>query len=217
MTLESLTEQLRDKAADSIEKLPKEALAIMNNAIEEVKTLEVVKTALKVGDRLPNFSLPDVQKGMVNSLELLKKGPLLISFYRGGWCPYCNLQLRDLQVHLPQIKETGAQLVAISPQVPDETAETVKKDELDFLVLSDAQGKVGEQFGLMFKLPDDLLTIYRKFGIDLEKANGNDSGELPLAATYIVNTEGKIVYAFVDEDYKKRAETKDLIETLKGL
>ncbi len=213
----TLTVQLAERAQESAGKAPKETRQIMMKAIKDLKESQVMEKALKKGDKIPNFTLPDVLKGDVSSEVLLKQGPLLITFYRGGWCPYCNLQLRDLQKHLPEIKNTGAELVAISPQTPDASTETVKKQRLEYYVLSDVDGKVGDQFGLMFKLNDDLKKVYQKFGIDLQKANGNSQWELPVSATYIVNTDGEIVYAFVDADYKKRAETLELIKILQDM
>ena len=213
----SLSRQLQEKAEASAKKAPPEIKKIMQKAIADLKSSSVIKSALKKGDRIPEFTLPDIKRGSVSSTELLSKGPLVISFYRGGWCPYCNLQLRDLQKNLAEIRAQGAELVAISPEVPDSTAETVKKHNLDFYVLSDADGVVGKKFGLMFNLDEDLKGVYQKFGINLEKANGNKKWELPLAATYVVNTQGEIFYAFVDADYKKRAETTKLIEILKNL
>lgn len=213
----TLTQQLKEKAAASAQKSPKEKRKIMLTAIEDLKKSQIMKTALKKGDQLPHFTLNDVKHGQVSSQQLLERGPIIIAFYRGGWCPYCNLQLRDLQKHLPKIKAHGAQLVAISPEAPDQTAITVKKQGLNFYVLSDINGKVSDSFGLTFKLPNDLITVYKGFGIDLARTNGNKKWELPLAATYIITKNGRIAYAYVDADYKKRAETKDLIKELSRL
>lgn len=213
----SLTEQLAQRAEMSAGKTPAEKRKIMVKAIEDLKASQVMKTALKKGDKIPHFKLRDVKKGPVTSQDLLKKGPLVLVFYRGGWCPYCNLQLRDLQSHLKEIKAQGAELVAISPEAPDETASTVQKQELGYYVLSDRYGGVGKAFGLMYELPKDLIGVYEKFGIHLDQTNGNKKWELPLAATYIVNKKGIIEYAFVEADYKLRAETKDIIKKLSGV
>lgn len=213
----SLTEQLKERAEVSAQNSPQKTRMIMENAIEELRNSTVMQSALKKGDKIPKFSLNDVKRGKVDSHELLKKGPLIITFYRGGWCPYCNLQLRDLQKHLATIKAQGAELVAISPERPDKTAETIKKQDLKFYVLSDNKGEVADLFGLTYKLPSELIDLYKKFGINLKKANGTSEWELPLSATYIVNKNAEIVYAFVDADYKKRAETKELVRILKSL
>lgn len=213
----SLTEKLSAMAEASQSKTPVEKRKIMEAAIEQVRASSLADHALKVGDKIPQFSLPDVKKGIVKSSELLKQGPLVIVFYRGGWCPYCNLQLHDLQKHLPEITAAGAQLVAISPQTPDGSLSTAQKDELSFYVLSDVGNDIAKKFHLVYKLPADLKKVYADFGIDLEKSNGSKDWELPLGATYIVGRDGIISYAFSDPDYKKRAETKDVIAHLNKL
>jgi peroxiredoxin len=213
----SLQAKLKEMAEASKNKLPAEKKKIMESAIEQLRTSHVVDHALKVGDKMSPFQLPDVKRGMIHSSDLLKKGPLVIVFYRGGWCPYCNLQLHDLQAHLSEIEDAGAQLVAISPQTPDSSLSTVQKDELSFFVLSDVDSKVAKKFHLVYKLPTDLKNLYKEFGIDLEKSNNSKDWELPLSATYIVRPNGVISYAFLDADYKVRAETKDVILKLKEL
>lgn len=213
----TLTEQLASKAAASKKSTPPEVRAVMAKAIQDLRDSEIEKRALKKGDNLPAFTLAGVDGKNISSDELLKQGPLVITFYRGGWCPYCNLQLHDLQKHLHEMHTLGAQLVAISPQTPDESLSTAEKAKLKFHVLSDKDGQVARSFGLLYKLPPDLVALYKKFGIDLQKSNGNDMWELPLAATYVVSMKGEIVYSFVDVDYKKRAETLDLLGALKRL
>ncbi len=212
-----LKKQLSELAEKARSKRPEKQRQIMTQAIEDLKKSQIMKTALKKGDKIPHFKLRDIYKGAVTSQELLKKGPLLIVFYRGGWCPYCNLQLRDLQFHLKEIKETGAELVAISPEAPDETAKTIAKQKIDYYVLSDRYGGVGKAFGLMFELPKELISLYKEFSIHLDQSNGHKKWELPLAATYIVNQKGIIEYAFIEADYKLRAETSELILKLKSL
>ncbi len=213
----SLTEQLKQKADMSKAKSSPEKQKVMELAIEDLRKSNVVKSSLKVGSQAPAFSLPDVKKGMTSSVELLKSGPLVITFYRGGWCPYCNLQLHDLQKHLKEINALGANLVAISPQTPDASLSTAQKDELSFYVLSDVGNKVAKKFGLVYKLPDDLKKLYKEFGIDLEKANATHDWELPVSATYIITPDGKVAFAYADPDYKKRAETKDILKKLKEI
>jgi len=216
MDEKSLTIQLEEMSAGSKEKVPPEKRKVMEDAIENLRKTHITDHALKVGDKMPPFELPDGNKKMVSSKTLLKKGPLIVVFYRGGWCPYCNLQLHDLQKYLPQIKGLGAELVAISPQTPDNSLSTAQKDKLSFYVLSDVGSKVGKKFGLVYKLPKKLQGLYKEFGIDLEKSNATRKWELPLAATYVIKQDGRISYVFLDVDYKKRAETKDLIDELKS-
>lgn len=217
MTEKSLTEQLRDKVDAAKAKTPTEKRKIMDDAIEQLRNSHVVDHSLKKGGTIPPFKLPNVDGKSIDSNSLLSQGPLVIVFYRGGWCPYCNLQLHDLQKHLAQIQSLGAQLVAISPQTPDSSLTTAQKAELKFYVLSDVGNQVARKFGLVYKLPKNLVQLYKDFGIDLHRSNGNDSDELPVSATYIVDKKGQIIYSFLDADYKKRAETLDLIKILESL
>jgi peroxiredoxin len=129
--------------------------------------------------------------------DLLQHGPVVVAFYRGGWCPYCNLELRALQKSLPEIEKLGAQLVAISPQTPDSSLSTQQKDKLRFQVLSDKHSAVARQFGLVFTLPEEIRTIYKGFGHDLAVRNGDDSFELPFPATYVIGQDRIIRFAFV--------------------
>lgn len=214
---QTLTEQLHEKAEAAKTKSDPKRAVVMQKAIDDLNTRKMAEKAVKKGDLLPAFRLPDVKNRIVDSRKLLKKGPLVVVFYRGGWCPYCNLQLADLQKNLAKIKEAGATLVAISPQTPDNSLSTAEKAKLDFYVLSDKGGDVAREFGLMYRLPDDLVEVYKGFGLNLSKTNGTDGWELPLTATYVVATDGKIAYSFLDADYKKRAETMDIIDILHGL
>ncbi len=173
--------------------------------------------SLVPGSLTPDFELPDQLGRAVRSSDLRVKGPLVISFYRGGWCPYCNLELRALQDYLPQITEVGATLIAISPQVPDESLSTVEKNKLSFPVLSDVGNVVARQFGLVFILSAHLRPLYAQFGIDLQQSNGNDTFELPVAGTFIIDSEGIIESAYVNADYKQRMEPAQILERLAEL
>jgi len=212
-----LKTQIEMLSEDMKSKIPDEAAAVMAHALRELKNSELEKASLKKGAKCPEFSLPNVHGKMVSINELLRQGPVVLVFYRGGWCPYCNLTLRALQKSLDAIREAGAQLIAVSPQEPDESLSTAEKDELTYDVLSDRHNKVAKSFGLVFKLPSDLVKLYGEFGIDLKKANGDDENELPLAATFVVGKSGTIEHAFVDADYKKRMEPGEIVSVLKKL
>ena len=147
----------------------------------------------------------------------MKKGPVIVTFYRGGWCPYCNLELKAYQQVLNDIKKAGAQLIAVSPQTPDASLTTKEKNELEFLVLSDPNGNVAESYKLVFKMPDYLVEIYKQFGFDVPGHNDHDSWELPVPATYIIDQSGKIRFASVDPDYTKREDPSKVVEVLKEL
>ena len=141
----------------------------------------------------------------------------MISFYRGAWCPYCNLEINALQQCLPEITAAGAQLVAISPQTPDKSADQVTNSKLTFEVLSDINNELARECGLVFTLPESLRPIYSAWEIDIPDHNANDSFELPIPATYIIDTDGKVRYVFADMDYTRRLEPDIIIEQLQML
>jgi peroxiredoxin len=149
---------------------------------------------------------------------LLAKGPVVISFYRGGWCPYCNIELRGLQRALPEINRYGATLVAISPQLPDNSLSTEEKNKLTFPVLSDVGNIVASRFGIVFRLPDELLETYKAFNHELLVVNGEDGAtELPIPATFVLDKSGTVQLAFVEEDYTKRLDPDTILDTLRSL
>jgi len=168
--------------------IPKQGLAIMDNEMARLAASGLASRALKAGDSAPDFILPDAHGRPVRLYSLLREGYVVVVFYRGGWCPYCNLHLRGFQQRLSQLRDLGAQIVAISPQLPDNSLSTQQKNELAFPVLSDVGNKVARKFGIVFKLSDNLLELYRSFGHALEDANG-ESGkrELPVPGTFLID------------------------------
>ncbi len=206
---------MEEKILASKAKMPAEKRLIMEKATEELVHSEIIKSALKKNDNIPDFKLKNAF-GEERSLgNLLKKGPVILVFYRGSWCPYCNIQLNDYQERIDLIKKAGAQLVAISPEKADLSATYVKEKSLGFEVLSDPDNQYAKSLGLVFKLPDDLKALYLSNGIDLDKSQGNKNWELPIAATYLVGADRKILYSFLDVDYRKRAELSDVLKVLK--
>ncbi len=176
-----------------------------------------VKNAVKVGAKMPSFTLKDTDGKTVSSDELLNKGNLVITFYRGAWCPYCNLYLRNLQKNAADIKAAGGEIVAISVENPDKSTVVAKKNELLFTVLSDPKLETARRFGIVYQLPPETDEKYKSKGLDVAKNNEMERAELPLGATFIVNQQGKIVYAYLDKDYTKRAEPSVIIEELKKI
>lgn len=213
----SLTDILAKQQADSRSKLPQEVRDTMSTATANLAASGILDSAIHLGDTAPDFVLPNATGAEVRLSELLAKGPVVLSFYRGQWCPYCNLELRALQQALPEIVAAGATLVAVSPQTPDNSLSTVEKHELTFEVLSDVNNEVGRRYGLVFRLPEQLHSIYTSFGIDLPAHNGNKTFELPIAATYVIDSDGTVAHAFVDADYTKRLDPVDILATLKHL
>ncbi len=212
----SLTAQLQERAAQSVQKYPETTHAIMNNGIQVLKDNKLVSNALKTGDKIPEITLPNATNKNVSINQLLSNKKVVLSFYRGGWCPYCNLELKALQQALPEFEKQDAVLVAISPETPDNSLSTSEKNELSFEVLSDANNQIAEKFNLMFTLPEDLVEVYQGFGIDLEKSNGSSNWQLPISATYVIDQNGTIIYDFIKEDYKERADPEEIIKFLKN-
>jgi peroxiredoxin len=176
----------------------------------------VVATALKVGALAPDAKVRDVKGAEVSLASLWEKGPVVMTWYRGGWCPYCNIQLKEYQARITDFQAAGATLVAISPQLPDSSLSTAEKDGLAFPVLSDQGNVAAAAFGLAYALPEAMGTKYRKM-IDFAKVNGDEMSGLPLAATYVIDKGGKITYAFVDEDFRKRAPVQELVNAVQAL
>lgn len=212
----SLVEEIDAYKASFKKNASPEKQRLYAQAVKELEESGVAQ-GLRVGDLAPDFSLPDATGKTVTLSEELGKGPVILDFYRGGWCPYCNLELRAYQRLLPDIQNAGARLIAISPQTPDSSLSTKEKDELEFAVLSDKDGKVANQYQLVFKLQDYLIELYRQSGIDLEARNGNEKWELPKPATFVLDQKGTVAFAHVSSDYKVRTDPTEVIKIVKSL
>lgn len=197
------------------EKVPQDIQQVMLDATENLKKLSLSKNALKVSDKAIDFELPNAVNKPVSLKEALENNEfVVINFYRGIWCPYCNLELQALQSINSELEKLNAKLIAISPQTPDSSLTTKEKNELEFEVLSDKDNKVAKEYGLVFSLAEELRPIYKSFGIDIEAANEENSFELPMPATYIVNKNQEIIYSFIDEDYTKRSEPQTILDII---
>ncbi len=211
----SLKQQLAEYRASWHKRVPPERQAIMQRHIEQLRTGAIAHTMLKVGDRAPAIVLNNANGQRIDVANLLKKGPVIVTFYRGGWCPYCNLELKAYQDVLPEITAAGATLVAISPEKPDDTLSTTEKNALAFEVLSDVGQKVGRAFGLVYEFTEELKSAYQGFGHDMPARNGTP-GEwaLPVSATYVIDRDGIIVFAYTDPDYRDRADPREVLKAL---
>lgn len=187
------------------------------SSIKLISDTEAAKNALNAGDKMPAFTLNDANNKSVSSGELLKQGNLVLVFYRGAWCPFCNLYLKNLQKNLEQIKANGGVLAAVSVENPDTSLNVSRKNELNFTVLSDPQLETARNFKIVYQLTPETDEKYKSYGIDLVKQNDTATPDLPLSATYIINRKGEIVYAFLEPDYKKRAAPEEIIEILRKL
>lgn len=196
-------------------KVPYSVIETMRRATAELIASGAAEQALKAGDTLPAFSLADPDGKTVSSVDLLAHGPLVVSFYRGVWCPYCNMELEALQETLPQFEALGAKLVAISPQNPVNSRKSMRQNNLTFPILSDPHNEVAAAFGLRFEMQDYLVELYKSLKNDLPSFNGDPSWTLPMPARYVVGQDGAILYAEVNPDYTRRPEPDDMLPALR--
>jgi peroxiredoxin len=196
--------------------VPSSVIETMHRGTAELKASGQAERAPKVGDRAPGFALPDAEGAMVRSAELLARGPLVVSFYRGVWCPYCNMELQALEAFPPQIMENGGALVAISPQSAANSRKSARQNGLSFPILSDQGNQAAASFGLRYSLPDYLVELYQQLGNNLPLVNGDPSWSLPIPARYVIGRDSVIRYAEVDADYTRRPEPEDMLPGLRA-
>jgi len=195
--------------------VPAETQAIHAQAVAELKGRNLAAGILPVGSKAPEFELQDHDGKVVSSSELLAKGSLIVCFIRGRWCPFCVGQMEAMNLVLPLIEQAGATLVAISPQTVKQSYFMHDQHKLRFRLLSDAVNKVSRQFGLTYRVPAAQEAIYRRAFVNLPLANGDDSWELPIPATYVLDRDGTVLYASANEDYTERAEPGDIVQFLR--
>jgi len=215
--MKSLKEQTQEKVDIGRKKNPNFMKGV-DDIIAQAKSFQEGKNALDISQKAPNFVLPD-EKGNIISLEsLLKKGSVVVTFYRGSWCPYCNLQLKALQSKIKEIHSLNAQLVAISPEVPDASLSQPELANMDFKVLSDQNAKVASNYGIAWNVPDFLLEhMIKDRNLNLEKINNGNANIIPIPATYVISQKGIISWRYLDVDYRTRAEPDDILDALKKL
>ena len=212
------TKELEELSQEVLTTASPQRLQANAQTISDLVARGLSASALREGDVAPDFALPDTHGHVLALKTLLNRGPVVISFYRGGWCPFCNLELRGLQRVLPEIAQLEASLVAISPQLPDNSLSTEEKNQLTFPVLSDAGNMVAKRFGIVFTLPTALVHANKAIGRDLAEINGEAGAtQLPMPATFVLDTSGVIRLAFVEEDWSKRLDPDIVVDTLRGL
>ena len=210
--------ELTDAKIESGRQANPEFMNGVDAIIKQAKEFQQGEDAIKIAQKAPNFKLPNPEGKLISLDILLEKGPVVITFYRGNWCPYCNLQLRALQARLDEIHALGATLVAISPQVPDGSLTEDEISTMDFTVLSDQDAKVALQYGVAWEVPEFLaehMRVDRK--LDLEKINNGNGNVLPIPATFVLGKNGLVTWRYVNVDYRTRSEPDEIIEALKNL
>ncbi len=215
LTIREQSEQLKAAAA---ERLPAEVLDVFDRSVQDFLVQGIPADVIKVGDVLEPFSLGDATGHAVSLDQLIEHGPAVVVFYRGGWCPYCNLALRTYQQELlPQLEAFDARLVAISPQSPDESLSTLEKIGLEFAVLSDRGARLADHIGIAFEQADDVLAAQRDLGLDLAKVNAEGAVRLPRPTVLIVDQDRIVRFVDVQPDYTARTEVNDIVEALADL
>jgi peroxiredoxin len=214
----SLQNKLDARKAESAATKSEELKRDFRKGMQQMRAQSIEANALYVGAPAPDFVLPRAGGDSLRLSEVLRKGPVVLTWYRGGWCPYCNMTLHHYQEHLlPRLGAYNATLIALSPELPDSALSTRELHRLRFPVLSDTNNHAAAKYGITFTVPEVLKTRYREVGIDLPAYNGEDSWQLPAPATFVVDRRGIIQYAFIATDYTKRAEPAAILRTLKRL
>jgi signal transduction histidine kinase len=214
MTTAPLQQQIDAFNAQARSQFPADMLQDLARPVAQLITSGAADKALAEGAQAPDFTLPDAFGRLVTLSRLLEQGPVVLSFYWGGWCPYCTLELRAYQQALAELQESGASVVAISPQTPEHSRATVEGNALTFTVLSDVGNVVARQFGLAYALEKTVRRAYRRMGADLPAFNGDDSWELPMPGTFIIDQTGTVLLAFVDPDFTHRLDPSAIVARL---
>jgi peroxiredoxin len=214
--MRSLREILAERKELIAKYVPAETQAVHTQAVAKLKEQNLAANILPVGATAPLFELPDHDGKIVSSLQLLSKGRLALCFIRGRWCPFCVGQMEAMNVILPEIESTGAAMVAISPQTAKQSFFMRDQHKLRFPLLSDAGNDVARQFGLAYRVSNDQQALYRRTFVNLPFVNGDENWELPIPATYIINTDGTVLYASANEDYTERPEPGGIVRYLQS-
>lgn len=209
-------EQYIEKSSKEESPFSSSDLAVMEQAGKDLAD-SMPDPGIKVGERAPDFTLNNALGEPVRLQDKLKEGPVVLVFYRGAWCPFCNMHLHVLQKGLPEFRKYGAQLITITPQTPDKSVEQFKEKGYPFEVLSDLDSRVMKAYRLYFELPSDLIAVYRKHGLDIEAFNGEGRTVLPVPGSFVIDTDGVVRAMHADTDYKQRMEPAAIVDALKKM
>lgn len=215
--MKTLKENIKEVMKEFATHIPKEQMDSLNDCIKELVSSRIINKALKVYTNAVDFTLPNTNGGLTSLKEELQRGPVVLKFYRGLWCPICNAELVALQEILPEIKCFGATLLSISPQTIENSWLMKERNHLNFDILSDNNNEVARKYGLVYNIGDKANAIYHQLGIEIEKYNDISSDELPIPATYLINTNGVVVYANIDPNYTNRPEPIEILRALENL
>jgi peroxiredoxin len=212
----SLREIYAERKESIAKYVPADTQAVHARAVAELTAQHLADRVLSVGAVAPEFELPDHNGKMVSSAGLMSKGPVVICFIRGRWCPFCVGQMEAMNLITPDIQKSGASLIAISPQTVQQSSFMHDQHKLCFPLLSDAGNLVARQFGLAYRVADYQQAVYRSVFVKLPFTNGDDSWELPIPATFVLRQDGAVVYVSANEDYTERPEPADILAALRA-
>ena len=212
-----LATQTQKAMQDFMNGIPEDDQQTVMAAFEKLMKSDAGNNAPREGNQAPYFELPNVRGDSTQLSKRLKQGPVVLSFYRGGWCPFCNLEFKALSDILPEIEARGASLIGISPELPDISLSTIEKHNLPFEVLSDVGNKVADKYGLVMTVYEELRPLYKQWGIDVPISNGDESYQLPIPATYVIKQDGSIQACYVNKDYTMRMEPEDILGALESI
>jgi peroxiredoxin len=213
----TLREELEERKTLAAQYVPEDVQQVNRQTVEQLAACGMTNRILAVGAAAPSFQLPDQDGKVVSSQELLSRGRLVICFFRGRWCPFCVAQLEAMNSAFSQIGKAGAGLVAISPQTTKQCFFMRDQHQLRFPLLSDAGNQVARQFGVVYRVPDEQKQVYSRTFVNLPFLNGDASWELPIPATYILERDGRVLYASADPDYTQRPEPEEVVRQLDQL
>jgi len=213
----TLTDSLKKIREDGVNQLSDEMRVLFRQSMQDIAALNIVSSSLKKGDTAPEFILPSATDREISLSTLLRDGPVIISFYRGAWCRFCNQELISLQENLSEINQLNSSLLGISPQEPSSAHEMIKETKITYELLHDRRNVVAKQFGVAFTFPESSRELNERLGINILSFVDDDEPELPIPATFIVDQDRTIRFAFVDSDYTRRADPIDIITVLRRI
>lgn len=207
-----LQEKLDMRALKSSKKVDPKVAKVMKSSEQSLRDSKMSESFPKVGEKLNDIAINDRKLS-----EYLKDGPVVLKFYRGHWCPYCTIELKEYQNYDEQFKQAGASMIILTPDTPKQITKNKRKNDLTLNIYSDKNNQIAKELNLMFTLDDELVEVYKGFGINLEESQGNKKNQLPIAATIVIGKDRVVKYFFGDVDYKKRAEPTEVLKIVKGL
>jgi peroxiredoxin len=213
---DSLGEGLSQRKKTFSEKMPKDVVALFEKNIQEQKASGIEKQSLKVGDKVPDVMV-DLDGKKVQLSRIYAKGPVVLKFYRGGWCPYCMMELKHYEKMNAEFKKAGAQILAIAPDNASQIRNTKTKNSLSYDVVSDDNHEIAKKFKLVYKVDAKVVEHLKKNGVDLSVYHGDNENELSIPGTFVIGKDGVVAFAYVDADYRQRAEPSTVLQAVKAL